>query len=196
MSHGKITEAIAPATEHTPCPPGAVEPPEGSGGAIAVIPPTIAIKSRRKPRTKAVTSEGAVDGVAASEPSAAQKIDEPKPLPSGEEIAAACRTLLLDYLAGAAGLSPGEAEAAADRAVRALAPPPSAAGRDDTKLARLIVLLRRREGATLAEMVEATGWQTHSVRGCLSGTLKKKMDLAVASEMAEGRRIYRLPAEG
>lgn len=66
----------------------------------------------------------------------------------------------------------------------------------ETKQACLVRLLRRKRGATLAELVEATGWQPHSVRGAISGSLKKKLGLAVASEEVAGRgRIYRIAAE-
>jgi hypothetical protein len=66
--------------------------------------------------------------------------------------------------------------------------------RENTKQAKLITLLRRPGGATLADLVKATGWQRHTVRGVISGALKKKLGLAVASEKAEGEdRVYRLP---
>lgn len=65
--------------------------------------------------------------------------------------------------------------------------------RPGTKLATIIDLLQRNEGATIAEMVDATGWQQHSVRGAISGNLKKRMGLTVSSETVEGRgRIYRI----
>jgi hypothetical protein len=48
-------------------------------------------------------------------------------------------------------------------------------------------------GATIAEAVKATGWQPHSVRGAISGTLKKKLGLAVTSDKVESRgRVYRV----
>lgn len=62
-----------------------------------------------------------------------------------------------------------------------------------TKQAILIDHLSRAKGATLAELVEATGWQRHSVRGAISGTLKKKLGIAVTSARVEGRgRVYRI----
>jgi DNA-binding MarR family transcriptional regulator len=68
-----------------------------------------------------------------------------------------------------------------------------AAGRSGTKQALLLELLRRKQGATIAEAMKATGWQPHSVRGAISGTLKKKLGLAIASETVEGRgRVYRI----
>ena len=65
--------------------------------------------------------------------------------------------------------------------------------RQGTKLARLIDMLRRERGATVAETVAALGWQAHSVRGAISGALKKKRGLTIESEMNDGRgRIYRI----
>ncbi len=66
-----------------------------------------------------------------------------------------------------------------------------------TKTARLIALLNRKEGATIADLTKAMSWQPHSVRGAISGTLKKKLGLAVTSEKVEGRgRVYRIAAAG
>jgi hypothetical protein len=68
-----------------------------------------------------------------------------------------------------------------------------AATRSGTKQALLVDLLRRKDGATIAEVMNATGWQPHSVRGAISGTLKKKLGLAVTSDKVEGRgRLYRI----
>ena len=64
--------------------------------------------------------------------------------------------------------------------------------RKGTKQAALIDMLRRDEGATIAQIVEATGWQPHTVRGAISGALKKKLGLTVTSEKTEGgERVYR-----
>ncbi len=68
-----------------------------------------------------------------------------------------------------------------------------AAAQPGTKQALLIDLLKRKKGATSEEIVEATGWQVHSVRGAISGALKKKLGLAVTSEKVEDRgRVYRI----
>jgi Protein of unknown function (DUF3489) len=68
--------------------------------------------------------------------------------------------------------------------------------RAGTKLALLLDLLQRKGGATIAEVMKATGWQAHSVRGAISGALKKKLGLAVASDKVEGRgRVYRITAK-
>ena len=65
--------------------------------------------------------------------------------------------------------------------------------REGTKQAALVAMLQRPEGATIAEVVEATGWQPHTVRGALAGALKKRLGLTIVSEKVEGRgRVYRL----
>ncbi|MBI4905127.1 MAG: DUF3489 domain-containing protein [Acidobacteria bacterium] len=65
--------------------------------------------------------------------------------------------------------------------------------REGSKKATVIDLLKRPEGATMAEIAEATGWQPHSVRGFISGSLNKKMGLNVeSSRRDDGARIYRI----
>jgi len=71
--------------------------------------------------------------------------------------------------------------------------PEAPVARDGRKKAAVLALIRRPEGATLAELMEATGWQAHSVRGFLSGTVGKKMGLMVESFKApQGERTYRI----
>lgn len=54
-------------------------------------------------------------------------------------------------------------------------------------------MLRRPEGATIGQIMAATGWQAHTCRGAFVGALKKKRGLIVTSEKAEGGpRIYRI----
>jgi hypothetical protein len=59
----------------------------------------------------------------------------------------------------------------------------------------LVGLLRRPEGATIADMQEATGWQAHSVRGALSGLIKKKLGHEVSSTKEERGRVYRITSQ-
>jgi hypothetical protein len=82
---------------------------------------------------------------------------------------------------------------AADRAaVAAVSQDEARRPRAGTKLAALVELLEREEGATLEQMVAATGWQGHSVRGVMSGALAKKFDMRITSETIDGRgRVYR-----
>ena len=54
-------------------------------------------------------------------------------------------------------------------------------------------MLRRKEGATIAQIATALDWQPHSVRGAISGSLKKKQGLTVVAEkVADGERVYRI----
>lgn len=62
-----------------------------------------------------------------------------------------------------------------------------------TKLDLLIGLLSRADGASIAEMAEAAGWKSHSVRGALAGALRKKGHV-VSSERVDGVRRYRIEA--
>jgi hypothetical protein len=67
------------------------------------------------------------------------------------------------------------------------------AARDGSKKAEVLGLLQRKGGATLAQIMKATGWQAHSVRGFISGALGKKMGLTVGSARREdGERVYTL----
>ncbi len=69
--------------------------------------------------------------------------------------------------------------------------------RQGTKQALLIDLLKRKKGATIEDAVKATGWQPHSVRGVISGVLKKRLGLTVTSEAVDGRgRVYRIVESG
>ena len=70
------------------------------------------------------------------------------------------------------------------------------AARDGSKTAKILALLKRPGGASLQQLQKATGWQAHSVRGFLSGTLKKKMGLRVHSaKLPDGRRTYRVTSK-
>jgi len=65
--------------------------------------------------------------------------------------------------------------------------------RAGTKQAAIIALLQRPEGASITEIVEATGWATHSARGMISGGLKKKLGLPITAEKVGGRgTVYSL----
>ncbi|MEZ5879426.1 MAG: DUF3489 domain-containing protein [Nitratireductor sp.] len=87
--------------------------------------------------------------------------------------------------AARAGKTPREARASNKTTT---AKPPRA-----TKAATVLALLRSKHGASIDEMTRATGWQVHSVRGFLSGTVKKRMGLTLGSEVDNsGTRRYRI----
>jgi len=86
-------------------------------------------------------------------------------------------------------------EPAPDTPTEPKAAPKARTPREGTKQATLIGMLRAPEGATIEEIMAATGWQSHTVRGAMAGALKKKLGLEVTSEKVENRgRVYKLPA--
>ena len=64
--------------------------------------------------------------------------------------------------------------------------------RAHSKQARMIAMLGTPAGVTIDAMMQATGWQQHSVRGFLAGVIRKRLGLALLSEPGEGGRIYRI----
>lgn len=64
----------------------------------------------------------------------------------------------------------------------------------DTKLARFVAMLKRPEGATLDDAMDAFGWQRHTARGAIAGTIKGRLGLVVETEKVDGKTVYRIPA--
>ena len=65
--------------------------------------------------------------------------------------------------------------------------------RGDTKQAKVIAILKRPAGATVDQIIKATGWQPHTVRGFFAGALKKRLGIEVTSEKTDGgKRVYRV----
>ena len=65
-----------------------------------------------------------------------------------------------------------------------------------SKSAQVLTLLKRTDGASLDELMKATHWQSHSVRGFLSGAVRKRMGLTLVSDVSEqGLRRYRIIGE-
>ena len=85
----------------------------------------------------------------------------------------------------------------ANKPARANTAPTSTAGKPKaTKSDAVLKLLKSSKGATIAAMMDATGWQAHSVRGFLSGSVKKKLGLTVERETGkDGARRYRIVGE-
>ena len=73
--------------------------------------------------------------------------------------------------------------------------PANRAPRPGSKLAAVLGLLEGETGATITEIMTATGWQQHTVRGALAGAITRKLGRRLASEKIEGRgRVYRITA--
>lgn len=87
-----------------------------------------------------------------------------------------------------------ETEAApATNATEAGAHAANRAPRAGSKLASVVSLLESESGATIAEIMAATGWQQHTVRGALAGSITKKFGRLLTSEKIENRgRVYRI----
>ena len=94
-----------------------------------------------------------------------------------------------------AGLEAIGIEPVADPQPTAAETPKPVTIRAGTKQAQIIALLQRPEGAAITEIVAETGWMAHSVRGMISGALKKKLGLHIAAEKVDGRgTVYKLDA--
>ena len=101
-----------------------------------------------------------------------------KPLSKFKDRKAAARRLW-----GAFGKLPVDTEPTA---------PGASGSRAGSKQAQVIGPLQRSEGATIEEMATAMGWQRHTVRGMISGALKKKLGLEILSEPTDRGRLYRI----
>ena len=115
-------------------------------------------------------------------------------------VATAAAYMVLGIVADTGADTAPEEEPAAGMADEAESPPTDAhvaksarKPREGTKQEALIAMLKQPAGTSIAEIMEATAWQAHSVRGFIAGALKKKLGLKVTSEKDEIRgRIYKL----
>ena len=84
-------------------------------------------------------------------------------------------------------------QAKVEKVPRAKAGDKAGGSRTDTKQATVIQMLRSAEGATVAQLSAATGWSAHTIHGVLSGTIRKRLGLALTSAKTEGsERTYRI----
>jgi hypothetical protein len=74
-------------------------------------------------------------------------------------------------------------------------PKPEKTPRGPTKLDTVVGMLRRPKGATLAEIMAATGWQAHTCRGAIAGAIKTKLRHTVEANTTDGVRVYRIVSE-
>lgn len=86
----------------------------------------------------------------------------------------------------------GHRAAKTAKAARSVAPSPVSERMN--KQTKLLDLLRRPAGATIAALSNASGWQQHSVRGFLAGVVRKKLGLELVSAVETDQRIYRIVA--
>jgi hypothetical protein len=94
--------------------------------------------------------------------------------------------------ASAPAAAPSELDAPAAASPEAAVPRPRQP-RTDTKQAMVIEMLERPQGATVPEIMKATGWLPHTVRSAIAGAIKKKLGLAITTEKIDPRgRVYRV----
>jgi len=67
--------------------------------------------------------------------------------------------------------------------------------RSHSKQERVLTMLRRPGGASIAAIMQSTGWQPHSVRGFFAGVVRKRLGLKLESAKADGERVYRIAGE-
>jgi hypothetical protein len=92
----------------------------------------------------------------------------------------------------AAAKRPATAPKTTPRKPRARPQSKAAKTTSGSKLDRIVAALRAPKGATIANLMKLTGWQAHSVRGALSGSLKRDRSLAIVSEKRDDERVYRI----
>ena len=129
-------------------------------------------------------------GIPAETASSEQTATAEEPKPAKKPRAAAHRAHVAPSKAKS-GKKASPAKKATKGRKSARSPEKATGSRQGSKTAKVLDLLKRSGGATRKELMKATGWQSHSVRGFMSGVLGKKMGLTVTSTKAEdGERRY------
>jgi hypothetical protein len=142
--------------------------------------------------TAAVAEQGApvAPAKAPSKKGASQK----KGAPKGRKVAKGAKTKAAPPKKEAKAAPKKQAKAAPKKEAKASkkAPKPAAEARPDSKKSLVIELLRRKNGATLAEIMEQMGWQKHTVRGFMAGAMKKAGYTVESFKSDKGERTYRI----
>jgi Protein of unknown function (DUF3489) len=109
----------------------------------------------------------------------------------GVDAALAERRILMSKSVRKRSAAPFEAKALQQSTVD----PSGKMGEPDSKQSRVIAMLQSPPGATIAAMMQATGWQQHSVRGFLAGVVRKRLKLKLGSKKVDGSRVYRVATD-
>jgi hypothetical protein len=88
--------------------------------------------------------------------------------------------------------TPYAADGAAKASPQGTVDPRGKKAEPGSKQSRIIAMLQSPAGATIAAMMQATGWQQHSVRGFLAGVVRKRLKLKLGSKKVDGTRVYRV----
>lgn len=173
--------------------------PQHTGGIIEWFPDNLKGGARSKV-LEALEKRGLVECVKIPYASSAWQLTEagyelmgtplPEPEPQPEHFGTSPEKIneaLSDHLVSVAQVISQQTEPAE------FAEPPAKRTRANSKQAQVIALLQRPEGTTITQICEATGWQSHTVRGTFAGAFKKKLGLEItSSKEAGGERIYRI----
>jgi hypothetical protein len=148
---------------------------------------TTKTEASKATETAAVAEQGA--NVAPEQAPSTKKASGKKGAPKGQKAAKGAAAKK-----AAKPAAKKEAKPASKKASKAAAPKKEQGqAREGSKKQIILDLLNRKDGATMTEIEKATGWQKHSIRGFVSGTLMKKMDLPIESFKNDaGERCYKV----